>query len=154
MILTIERKWKKKTYTIGILHINGERFCETLEDKDRGLKSSSPLSQLKMQKIPGETAIPTGVYKVAMNTISPKYAAVEWFKDLCGGRMPRLANVPAFSGLLIHPGNTALDTQGCILVGRNAQVGRLTKSRETFEKLYRILSEADNRGEEILIEII
>ena len=153
MILQIERRWKKATYTIGRLYVDGEYFCNTLEDKDRGLRADASLSELKIRKVPGETAIPAGTYRVSMNTISPKYAAVDWYQKLCGGKMPRLINVPAFSGILFHPGTTALDTRGCILVGENTKVGALTNSRETFRKLYLKLQEADSRGELIMLHI-
>lgn len=154
MNLRIERRWKKSSYTIGILYINGERFCETLEDKDRGLRQGASMAELKLGKIYGETAIPTGVYKVSINTVSQKYKDVKWYNDLCEGRMPRLINVPAFSGVLIHPGNTALDTLGCILVGRNTKVGALTNSRETFKALYEQMAAAKAAGEEITISIL
>ena len=153
MKLLIDRRWKKSTYTIGILYINGERFCETLEDADRGLRQIDSISSILIRKIYRETAIPTGTYNVTMHEISWKYAAVDWYKRLCGGRMPRLQAVPGFDGILIHPGNTALDTLGCILVGRNTVKGGLTQSRDTFKALYKRMSEAHNRGEEITIEI-
>ena len=100
------------------------------------------------------TAIPTGTYNVAMNVVSPKYSAVKWYKDLCGGKMPRLLDVPGFDGILIHPGNTALDSCGCILVGRNTKVGQVTQSRDTFKKLYRKMKAAHERGEKITITIV
>ena len=142
MKITIDRKWKKDTYTIGRLFVNGSLFCNTLEDKDRGLKQTDSLSSIKSRKIYGETAIPTGVYKIDMETTSPKYSAVKWYKDLCKGKMPRLKNVPGFEGVLIHPGNTALDTLGCILVGKNTVVGKLTESKDVFAKLYKQMKAA------------
>lgn len=70
MKILVDRKWKKETYTIGNLYINGKLFCNTLEDRDRGLKKSDSLSVIKSKKIYGETAIPTGKYGVAMNITS------------------------------------------------------------------------------------
>jgi len=154
MRLKIDRRWKKETYTIGRLYVDGVLFCNTLEDKDRGLTRYDSLSTIYSEKVYGETAIPTGTYAVAMNVVSPKYAAVKWYKDLCGGRMPRLVNVPGFDGILIHPGNTALDTLGCVLVGKNTQVGRLTSSKDTFKALYKKMKEAVDRGETITIDIV
>ena len=154
MKLTVERKWKKETYTIGRLYVDGQLFCNTLEDKDRGLKESDSLAYLQANKVYGETAIPVGRYTVLMNVVSPKYAAVEWYRSLCGGKMPRLQGVPAFEGILIHPGTTALDTYGCILVGKNKIKGGLVESRTTFAELYAKMKAAYDRGESITIEIL
>ena len=153
MKLVVERAWPKATYTIGRLFIDGERFYETLEDKDRMLFKDDPISLIRRTKVYGETAIPRGTYEVSMDIVSPKYAAVTWYKNLCGGRMPRLMDVPGFEGVLIHPGNTAIDTLGCILVGRNTKKGQLTISRDTFKALYRKMEAAWKRGEKITIEI-
>ena len=111
MKILVDRKWKKETYTIGNLYINGKLFCNTLEDRDRGLKKTDSLSVIKSKKVYGETAIPTGKYGVAMNITSPKYSAVKWYWNLCKGMMPRLLNVPGFEGILIHPGNTPFDSK-------------------------------------------
>ena len=153
MKLELERRWKKATYTIGRLYVDGQFFCNTLEDRDRGLKQSDPETYIKARKVYGETAIPTGTYGVSMNTTSPKYAAVSWYWKLCQGKMPRLLAVPGFDGILIHPGNDALDTLGCILVGRNTKVGKLTDSKATFQKLYKEMAKAVRKGEEISIII-
>ena len=154
MILTVDRKWKKDTYTIGRLYVDGALFCNTLEDRDRGLKQSDTLYYIQSVKVYGETAVPAGTYEVLMDVVSPKYAAVKWFRDLCGGRMPRLRNVPGFEGILIHPGNTALDTCGCLLCGKNSVVGQLTSSRDTFKALYRKMKAAHDRGEKITLTIL
>lgn len=154
MNLKLVRKYKKDTYTIGILYVDGVYFCETCEDKDRGLKQTDSLAKIQSVKVPTETAIPTGAYNVRMDIVSPKYAKVSWFKSLCGGKMPRLMNVPGFEGILIHPGSSALDSSGCILVGRNKIKGGLTMSRYTFSELYAKMNSAHKRGEEITIEII
>ena len=154
MRLKIERKWKKATYTIGKLYVDGVYFCNTLEDKDRGLKQTDNISVIRRIKVFGETAIPTGTYNVQMNIISPKYAGISWYQRTCRGRMPRLENVPGFEGILIHPGNNATDTLGCILVGKNTLVGQLTSSRDTFAALYKKMRAAHERGEKVTIEII
>ena len=154
MKIKVERRWPKATYTIGRLYIDGLYYCNTLEDKDRGLKQADTTAYIKSRKVAGETAIPKGTYGVAMNVTSPKYAGVSWFWNLCRGKMPRLLNVPGFDDILIHPGNNALDTKGCILVGKNTKVGQLTESRETFKEVYRRLKDAADKGEEISIEIV
>ncbi len=154
MKLRVERRWKKATYTIGVLFVDGIRYCETLEDKDRGLKQTDNLDYIKSRKVAGETAIPTGTYNVAMNVTSPKYSAVSWFWNLCRGKMPRLQNVPGFDGILVHTGSTNLDTKGCLLVGKNTKVGQLTESRVCFQQIYKLMKAAYDRGEEITIEIV
>lgn len=153
MKILVDRKWKKDTYTIGNLYVNGKLFCNTLEDKDRGLKNTDPLAKIKTKKVYGETAIPTGTYKITLDVVSPKYAGVKWYYDLCQGKMPRIPNVPGFEGILIHPGNTALDTYGCILVGKNTVKGKVTKSKETFADLYKQMKAAASKGEVIEITI-
>ncbi len=133
--------------------MDGKRFRETLEDTDRGLKQTDSLKSIRDRKVYGETAIPTGTYKVLMDVVSPKYSSVAFYKTLCGGKMPRLQNVPGFEGILIHPGNSALDSYGCILVGANKVKGGLTQSRDTFRALYNLMSKAHKSGEEITITI-
>lgn len=154
MKLKIERKWKKATYTIGRLYVDGVYFCNTLEDKDRSLKQTDNISVIRRIKVFGETAIPTGTYNVQMNIISPKYAGISWYQRTCRGRMPRLENVPGFEGVLIHPGNTPADTLGCILVGKNTVVGQVTGSRDTFAALYKKMRSAYEQGEKVTIEIV
>lgn len=135
MKLRVERLWKKPTYTVGRLYVDGKLYCNTLEDVVRDLD--------KEAKVPGKTAIPAGTYKVIFNW-SPKFER----------NLPRLLNVPHFDGILIHPGNTADDSAGCILVGKNTEVGRLTESRYTSDKLNVLIEDAQRHGEEITIEIV
>ena len=154
MEIRVERKWKKETYTIGNLYIDGKFFCSTLEDKDRGLNQNMSINEIVRVKVPNETAIPTGIYNIDMSTISPKYSKYEWYKINCrGGRVPRLVKVPGFEGVLIHTGNWASDSAGCILVGKNDVVGGLTQSRNYFLKLYDEMYKASLRGERIDIII-
>ena len=154
MRLKIDRRWKKETYTIGRMYVDGVFFCHTLEDRDRGLRRTDSLSEIKAKKVYGETAIPTGTYAIRMDVVSPKYSAVAWYQNLCGGKMPRVVAVPGFEGILIHPGNTALDTLGCILVGNNTKVGQVTSSRDTFKALYRKMKAEIDRGETITLDIV
>ena len=153
MKLEVERRWKKETYTIGRLYVDGVYFCNTLEDKCRGLKQTDSIYFIKQRKVYGETAIPSGTYTVAMNVISPKYAAIAWYWQLCQGKMPRLLNVPGFEGILVHPGNDPTQTLGCLLVGKNTKVGQLTESKATFKALYKEMKKAYDAGEEITIII-
>lgn len=135
MKLRLERLWKKSGYTVGRLYVDGKLFCNTLEDVVRRLPEE--------KKIPGKTAIPAGTYRVIFNW-SPKF----------GRNLPRLLNVPCFEGILIHPGNTAEDSAGCILVGKNTSTGRLSESRYTSDRLNVLIEDAQRKGEAITIEIV
>jgi hypothetical protein len=149
MKLQLKRRFKGKDYTIGDLFIDGKKFCETLEDTDRKLQSNMTLDEIKKIKIAGETAIPTGTYKVVTNVVSPKYSTRDAYK-FCEGKVPRLENVPGYQGILIHIGNYNRDTSGCILVGFNKLKGQLINSTDTFKKLYEIIS----KEKDIMIEIV
>lgn len=154
MRLLVERLWKKEDYTIGKLYIDGTFLCNTLEDRDRGLTSTMSLDEIKKGKKAGITAIPSGIYNVRMDIVSPKYSSKEWFVTNChGARMPRLENVPGYEGVLIHPGNTAKDTEGCILVGKNDIKGMVTKSKEYFLQLYKRMYAEYQSGKKIEIVI-
>ncbi len=154
MRLLVERLWKKEGYTIGKLYVDGTFLCNTLEDRDRGLTSTMSLAEIDKLKLKGETAIPTGTYNVRMDVVSPKYSSNEWYVKNCNGsRMPRLEDVPGYAGILIHPGNTAKDTLGCILVGKNDVRGMVSKSREYFLQLYEKMYTAYRKGEKITITI-
>lgn len=141
MEIELRRIARRETYTIGRLSIDGAYFCDTIEDKDRGLRQDLPLSVNKARKRAGVTAIPTGRYRVTLGVQSPKYKDRKEYK-FCNGYLPRLLNVPAFEGILIHIGNTAEDSAGCILVGHNTQVGKVLKSTVTFWELYSKLQDA------------
>lgn len=153
MELKLKRIAKKNGYTIGRLSIDGKYFCDTLEDADRGLDSSMSLDVLKRKKLAHITAIPTGRYQVTMDVISPRLSRSKFYKQFGGGRVPRLLNVPAYEGILIHCGNTAKDTDGCILVGKNSKVGMVLDSRITYSNLYPLLEAAAKRKEKIFITI-
>ena len=102
----------------------------------------------------GVTAIPTGEYKVQMNVVSPKFSKSDWYVRNCNGaRVPRLLDVKGFDGVLIHSGNTALDTDGCLLVGKNDVKGMVTKSKDYFLQLYNKVYAAYKKGESITITI-
>lgn len=113
MKIAIKRLHKTENSTIGELTIDGKFECYTLEDKERDVK------------IKGETAIPTGTYKVIINQSNR-------FKRL----LPLLINVSNFEGVRIHAGNSNHDTEGCILVGMNRSLDYITKSRKAFDALF------------------
>lgn len=134
MKLRLNRKYPKEEYTIGELLIDGKYFCDTLEDRVRDLT--------KEPKIAGRTAIPEGEYEIIIN-ISPRFRR----------KLPRLLDVPGFSGVLIHRGNSAEDTAGCILVGENKVRGRLVNSTGYELRLLELLERAQRSEETIKIEI-
>lgn len=105
-IITIKRDTYTNKSTIGKLDINGIFICDTLEDVCRDINKDGDLKDIGEAKIYGETAIPSGIYKMIIN-ISPR------FKKL----LPRLIGVEGYDGVLIHTGNIPADTHGCILVG-------------------------------------
>ena len=153
MEILLKRIAKKSDYTIGKLFIGEEYFCDTLEPTWRNLlgvelppemvsRHLGRNSGVKARKEPGKTAIPEGRYPLVM-TKSMRFK--KW--------LPLLLGVPGFSGVRIHAGNTAKDTQGCILVGENKERGKVINSTATFRKLYPILQAADERGESITIEV-
>lgn len=116
-ILRIEvvRLYPRDGYVIGKMYIDGQYFCDTLEDTDRGLTSDMPLDEIMRIKVYGQTAIPTGTYKVSVQY---------WAKHKIN--VPYLHDVPGYTGILIHSGSSNADTLGCILVGKNTAKGRLS----------------------------
>lgn len=149
MRIEVKRTNRQKSYTEGRLYVDGEYICDTLEDTDRGLTQDMDEAQIKTKKVYGETAIPSGVYKVRIDTYSPKFGGMPFYKEVCKGTLPRLENVPGYEGVLIHVGKTAENTLGCILVGEKAQAGVLKQGREAFKKLWEKIKD----GKDIVIEI-
>ena len=141
MKLTLNRRFKAPEYTIGDLYIDGQWFCNTLEDTDRDLSQDMLLTYIQNKKIKSQTAIPTGTYKVDMNTVSPKYSNYSKYPyaKQFNAKMPRLLNVKGFEGILIHAGNTQKHTDGCILVGINKVKGQVINSQATWKKLMSVL---------------
>ena len=136
----LERAWRLETYTVGRVFVDGKRFCESMENKDRGLTQDMSEEEIGRVKVYGETAIPTGVYTVKM-TYSPKYKR----------KMPEVLNVPGYSGIRIHSGNTAKDSLGCILLGRNTKVGMVTESRKACKEFERLLEAAGGECKLIIV---
>lgn len=127
-------------YTIGNFIINDFK-CNSLEDQDRGLNSSMDLQKINSIKIHSNTAIPTGRYEIV-------WTYSNHFKK----NMPLLLNVPGYAGVRIHSGNTANDTEGCILVGYNTKKGMITSSRDTIDKVYPMIEQACKK-EKVFITI-
>lgn len=143
MQILIQRHALKEGYTIGRMEINGRYFCDTLEDTDRGLSEEMSEAEIADRKVKGATAIPIGTYRIDMQTRSPRFGRV----------LPRLLSVKGYAGVLIHSGNTAADTEGCILVGENRERGKVLNSRATLERLLVFLRAAQAEGEEIELTI-
>lgn len=142
MKLELKRRFLGESYTIGSLSIDGKKFCDTLEDKVRDLNKNGVFDGDE-KKVYAETAIPYGTYNVVVD-YSPKFKRV----------LPRLQNVKHFEGILIHRGNTAEDSAGCILVGENKVKGKVVNSTPYEKELVRILKEAQDRKEPITIKIV
>jgi hypothetical protein len=152
MEIVVKRIALKDDYTVGKMYVDGAYLCDTLEDKVRDYNKDGDLKDANEQKVYSKTAIPYGRYEIAIDVVSPKYAqraSYIW----CGGYLPRLLNVPHFDGILIHAGNSAEDSAGCLLVGENKIKGRLVNSMATLKNLYAILKSADAKDEQIWITI-
>ena len=122
MKLVLIRHARRADYTIGRLEDeNGMKICDTLEPTWRDYRGGE-------LKIPKKSAIPEGSYRVVV-TKSRRFQKY----------LPLLVGVPGFEGVRIHAGNTSRDTEGCILVGQNLQVGKVLWSRITLEKLMKLI---------------
>lgn len=152
MELTLRRRYKGPKYTIGSLYINDIYFSDTIEDVDRGLDNSMTEEYIKAKKVYGQTAIPCGTYNINMNTVSPKFKNRSWAR-IYGGKLPRLINVKGFEGILIHVGNSAQDSLGCILIGENKIKGKVINSTSYFHRLMSELLKANINKELITITI-
>ena len=152
--ILVDRRWKKSTYTIGRMYLDGEFFCNTLEDRDRGLTSEMSLIEINGKKVMHETAIPSGTYEVSLDYVSPKFSQYPYYMEVCGGRLPRLLDVKGFSGVLIHVGTNASHSSGCILVGNNTSIGQLSNGKKVFEELYKRLLDAKKEGKKIMLRIV
>lgn len=132
MELKLVRKWLTKQSTISELSINGTFECFVIED-------NYPTPYVK---IPGKTAIQAGHYEVIVN-MSTRFKV----------EMPLLLNVPQFAGIRIHPGNTASDTEGCLLPGRKREVDKVLESRLAYDALFTKIKAAIAKGEKVCITI-
>lgn len=111
MQINVRRTFKGPDYTIGKLYVDGHYLCDTLEDTVRPAGT----------KIAGKTAIPAGTYRVK-KTMSPRFKKI----------LPEILDVPGFAGVRIHAGNSAADTEGCLLIGLNKAKGKVLESQATM----------------------
>lgn len=140
MKLTLKRIALRSTYTIGRLYVDGNYFCDTLEDTVRDLNKNGKFDNGE-KKVYAKTAIPYGTYEIKW-TYSPRFKKYT----------PQLMNVPSFEGIRIHSGNSSTDTEGCLLLGENKKVGMVLNSRATINKFYPLIKEACYKGK-VTIEI-
>jgi hypothetical protein len=129
MELGVKRTDFSDASTIGELSVNGQFECYTLEDK------------VRPAKIAGKTAIPPGRYELIIS-----------FSQRFQRPLPLLLNVPNFEGIRIHSGNTAANTEGCILVGETKSANFVGQSRVAFDRLFEKLKGA-SETEKIFVEI-
>lgn len=152
MKLTIKRTITRNSYTLGKLYIDGVYFCDTLEDRDRRLTQNMSVEQIKSMKVPGETAIPKGTYKVTLDVVSSKFSKYPFYMQTCGGKLPRLIDVKGYEGILIHvadgPKRDSL-VQGCIGIGNLSAEEYLMNGKKVFIELYNKL-----KGNNIELEIV
>lgn len=140
MELLVKRATRTYISTTGDFMINGEYFCHTLEDVDRGITSDMPLAEIEKIKVHGQTAIPTGRYKVT-KYFSPKHQM----------EMPLVNDVPGFEGVEIHVGNNPSDTDGCLLLGNTIAPNFVGDSKIAVADFYKLFFQAINNNEEVWI---
>ena len=134
MELTLNRIFLGSSATIGELLINDKHLCDTLEDRVRP----------EGEKVYGKTAIPEGTYEVKL-THSPRFKKI----------LPEILNVPNFSGIRIHTGNSSKDTEGCIIVGTwdGEKEDWVGSSKIAFDKLMSLLEKATNNKEKVTLTV-
>jgi hypothetical protein len=138
MLLELKRDPSADGCTLGKLFVDGQFECFTLEDTVREVPGQ-PVSQWKIQD---QTAIPLGTYEVIVD-----------FSNHFQKSLPHILNVPGFEGVRIHSGNTADDTEGCILVGGRQGSGEVLDSRTAFGALFPKIQAALAKGESVKISI-
>ena len=134
MELTLNRIFLGSSATIGELYVDREHIADTLEDRVRP----------EGEKIYGKTAIPEGTYEMVLS-YSPRFKKI----------LPEILNVPNFTGIRIHCGNSSADSSGCILVGTwdGEKEDWVSDSKVAFNKLMSLLQKAADNKEKITITI-
>lgn len=144
MKLVLKRINNQDNYCEGKLYIDGIYQCDVIEDTDRGLTNEMSITEIQSKKVYGETAIPKGTYQITLDVVSPKFKDRSW-ATFCEGKLPRLLDVPGFEGVLIHVGNEASNSLGCLLVGQKTKDGWISNSTQTFKDLYYKLKQATDQ---------
>jgi len=134
--LTLIRDILGEEFTLGRMYVNGQLLGQTCEDKDRHIEDGE-------DKVYGTSAIPRGLYKVSLS-FSHRFQRV----------LPEIHDVPKFSGVRIHGGNTAADTLGCVLLGSIRTANGVKNCAGVMGRLISILEDAENSGEDVTLEIV
>jgi hypothetical protein len=142
MEIRLRRLYQNDNYTIGKVYIDGEYFCDSVEDRVRDLNKDGDLNDPGEEKVYGQTAIPYGVYDVILS-VSPKFGRV----------LPLILNVPHFEGIRIHRMTTAKDSAGCIGLGENKIKGGVLNSAEYEKEIIQLMLDEIYRGRSIRITI-
>lgn len=140
---TLIRKYRKEKYTIGLLYENGEFLCNIVEDRDRGLNNNMSAAAILKIKVPSETAIPTGTYRLVVNE-SPKFKR----------EMIEVVGVPGFTGIRIHNGVNADHSAGCLIPGLNTIKGGVSDSKRYEEILTKKVKASMAKNEDVYLTII
>lgn len=152
-----------RAYCISHVYINGVYSHDAIEDYDRGLDESMTEAQIAKTKVYKKTAIPTGTYRIKMNVVSGTFSKKPYYRDLCVwtrndgkklyGCVPRMDPVKGFVGILQHRGEDENSSAGCVIVGKNTIVGKVTDSKAVFEMLYAKYIQAALNGEDIVYKV-
>lgn len=143
MVFTLKRRFLLKNKTLSFLLAEDQYLGIVLEDVNRDANADGDLLDAGETKVYGQTAIPFGRYEIK-RTHSPKFKKV----------LPELLNVPGFTGIRVHPGNTIEDTLGCLLPGTYYSGGKVVESTPVFLKFDGLLQAAEEAGERSYIDII
>jgi len=152
MKVLIKRIFNNQKYCISHVYVDGVYVCDAIEDTDRGFHNGMSDAYIRNNKVYAKSAIPVGEYNITLNIVSPKFNQKPYYNKFCNGKLPRVLNVPGFDGILWHRGKTEKDSAGCLILGYNTIKGQVTNSQQAFEKLYKILQEANKNGEKITAE--
>ncbi len=142
----LQRRPSIGAFTIGEVSLDspsgavkGARKWYSGEDQIREI----PGQPVRDWKVPGQTAIPSGRYRIII-TVSPRL----------NKRTPRLVDVPGFEGILIHAGNFADDTNGCIVPGMATNdTSAVWQSVKAYESWYAEIETALLAGDRVWIDI-
>ena len=154
MKVLIKRIHNNSKYCISHVYVDGVYICDAIEDTDRGWNNLMSDAWIRNNKVYAKSAIPIGVYNITLNVVSPKFNQKPYYHKFCNGKLPRVLNVTGFDGILWHRGKTEKDSAGCLILGYNTIKGQVTNSQEAFEKLYKLLQKANEKGEKITAEYV
>jgi hypothetical protein len=147
MRVIVSRNEEYQGSTIGEMTVDGAHICYTLEDG------------YQEKKVYGETRIPAGIYELELQTVGrfhERYSRVTWLPEGMHRGMIHVKDVPGFTGILMHTGNTKLNTDGCLLVGKGFSKHDdgffLERSRDAYKIAYPVIADQLSAGERVYIE--